>query len=163
MNEIWKQLEDYPDYEVSNLGRIKSNKRKNPIIIKQVKDSTGYYAVHLWNNNKNVHKRVHTLVLEGFVGKRFDGMDASHLDNNKENNNLINLIWESHEKNTQRREGIKLNIETASEIRVLLKRGFTIPIISDIYGICERQIYDIKNNKAWRAPCGKRIKYVEVE
>lgn len=26
--EIWKTIQDFPDYEISNLGRVKSHKRK---------------------------------------------------------------------------------------------------------------------------------------
>lgn len=34
MNEIWKVIEDYEDYEVSNLGRIKKEILK--LLLKQV-------------------------------------------------------------------------------------------------------------------------------
>lgn len=28
MKEIWKKIENYEDYEISNLGNVKSSKRK---------------------------------------------------------------------------------------------------------------------------------------
>lgn len=34
-NEIWKQIEEFPDYEVSSLGRIKSLKYGKEKILKQ--------------------------------------------------------------------------------------------------------------------------------
>ena len=33
MNEVWKQIKDYPEYYVSNKGRIKSLKTYKPKII----------------------------------------------------------------------------------------------------------------------------------
>ena len=31
-NEIWKDIEGYPDYQVSNLGRVKSLSRKHKVL-----------------------------------------------------------------------------------------------------------------------------------
>ena len=31
-NEIWKGIEGYPDYQVSNLGRVKSLSRKHKVL-----------------------------------------------------------------------------------------------------------------------------------
>ena len=33
--EQWKQIQDYPDYEVSTEGRVRSNKRKETLILQQ--------------------------------------------------------------------------------------------------------------------------------
>ena len=43
--EEWKQVFDFPDYEISNLGRVRSNKRKTPIILKQSYYYNGYTFV----------------------------------------------------------------------------------------------------------------------
>lgn len=47
--EIWKRIETYSDYEVSNKGRVKSYKRKTPFILRPAQYSNGYLFVHLSN------------------------------------------------------------------------------------------------------------------
>ncbi len=36
-NEIWKVIKEYPDYQVSNLGRVKSFKNNCGIGVKNIK------------------------------------------------------------------------------------------------------------------------------
>ena len=51
MKEIWKSIKGYEGlYEVSNFGKIKSLKKK--IILKQFKNTNGYFRVKLWKNKK---------------------------------------------------------------------------------------------------------------
>ncbi len=61
--EQWKQIQDYPDYEISTEGRIRSNKRKKTIILQPAQYSNGYLFVIL----SGIHGRhsclVHRLVL----------------------------------------------------------------------------------------------------
>ena len=45
--EQWKQIQDYPDYEVSTEGRVRSNKRKETIILQPAQYSNGYLFVNL--------------------------------------------------------------------------------------------------------------------
>ena len=46
--EQWKQIENYPAYEVSTEGRIRSMKSGAPVILNQ-SDSRGYRRVVLYN------------------------------------------------------------------------------------------------------------------
>jgi len=50
--EIWKPIEGYEDYSVSNFGRIKSFKgiTNSERILKQTKDDFGYFRVGLYIN-----------------------------------------------------------------------------------------------------------------
>ena len=50
MDEIWKQIKDYPKYEVSNLGRIISYNNKNPRLLNG-SIRCGYKVVDLWNED----------------------------------------------------------------------------------------------------------------
>ena len=51
-NEIWKYIENFPQYQVSNLGRILSLKNpKNPKILKGQITKKGYHQVHLRDLN----------------------------------------------------------------------------------------------------------------
>lgn len=101
--ELWKQIEEYPNYEVSNLGRVKSKsrqvKRKNDrnYIIKEKilkqEISSGYYRVGLFANNQITHKFVHRLMAQTFIPNPNNFPEINHKDENKLNNNINNLEW----------------------------------------------------------------------
>ncbi len=46
-NEIWREVQDYPQYFVSNLGRIKSTKRGKPHLLTAFVNNKGYPRVAL--------------------------------------------------------------------------------------------------------------------
>ena len=95
--EKWKRFKN-TKYLVSNKGRVKSLKRKKPLILKQQKNRTGYLYVDLYYENKKKRWTVHRLVMHGWKG-------ASNLivlhdpDPNKENCKLNNLKYGTHTEN----------------------------------------------------------------
>lgn len=94
MIEIWKNIEGYnEDYQVSDLGRIKSFKRyKSGEILKQNKNGTGYLVISLCENGKYKSKRIHTLLFETFNGCKLKLNEViHHINENPLNNNLDNL------------------------------------------------------------------------
>lgn len=68
MKEIWKEISNFLDYEVSNLGRVKSKKRivttkqnkkysvKEKILKPQINNKTGYMQYTLIKNKKKDYK-----------------------------------------------------------------------------------------------------------
>lgn len=102
--EQWKTIKDYPMYEVSTEGRVRSNNNpKNPKLLKQGTNIGGYKTVALVkekNSGKSYTKQVHRLVAEAFIpnleGKPF----IDHIDTNPENNNVTNLRWCTTEENS---------------------------------------------------------------
>ena len=101
-NEQWKPVEGYEDYEVSNWGRVKSlNYRRTgrEKVMSPGKDKDGYLQVHLWKNGVAKPFKIHRLVYEMFAGEIPDGLEVSHLDDNKENCRLENLEACSHKAN----------------------------------------------------------------
>lgn len=97
MEEVWKDIEDYPNYQVSNFGQV-----KNKLTCKTLRPGlggVGYLTVSLYKNHKAITKNVHELVANAFLGKRPDGMTINHKDGNKVNNKLSNLEIVSYSKN----------------------------------------------------------------
>jgi len=91
-NEIWKIIQDFNDYRVSNLGRVKSLKYKKERILKQGIDSKGYFQVILCKNKKQKTKRVHILVYETFYNDKLKLNECiHHKDDIKLNNYYENL------------------------------------------------------------------------
>ena len=75
MEEIWKDIKDYPNYMVSSMGRVKSlgnDKTRKEKILKPVKNNYGYLNVVLHNNGKRKMITIHRLVAEAFI-ENLDG------------------------------------------------------------------------------------------
>lgn len=120
--EIWKTIEGFEDYQVSNFGRVKSLSRKvrtlngfrliKERILKNLSDSSGYYTVYLCKNGKNKMYRVHQLVAIAFLNHKPCGykLVINHKDFNKRNNNVENI-----EIVSQRENANKKHIESSSK------------------------------------------------
>lgn len=93
MKEIWKKIEEYNDYQVSNLGRVKSLKNKKEKVLKPSKNSSGYLQVVLSKNGKVKSHFIHKLVAKAFVDNKNKYIEVNHIDENKTNNFYSNLEW----------------------------------------------------------------------
>lgn len=99
--EIWKDIIGYEGlYMVSNYGRVKSLERINNYgrivkekILKTRIDSKGHLRVGLSKNGKVIDYSVHRLVAMHFIPNPECKTDVHHIDHNKLNNNVDNLVW----------------------------------------------------------------------
>lgn len=91
MKTIWKNIEDFENYEINNYGviRIKKNKK----ILKYQIDKDGYYVINLYKNSKYKHFRVSRLVAIAFIPNPNNFPVVNHKDENKQNNCVSNLEW----------------------------------------------------------------------
>lgn len=96
MIEEWKSIKDIPNYDVSNLGRIRNNKTERILKPKLIR---GYESVCLRKYNKNIHKRVNRLVAEAFIPNPLNKPLVNHIDYNPQNNNVNNLEWVTNSEN----------------------------------------------------------------
>lgn len=166
MKEEWKTIKDYPDYEVSNMGRVKSHKFKKERILKQTRNSAGYYHVCLYGDHKSRYINVHVLVVDTFIRPRKDGEVVMHRDHNKQNNRLENLQigtpkenraasvevghYSNHEKARGEQHGkSKLTDEQVREI-LALKGTATYQEIADMYGVALSTVSNILSRKIWK-------------
>ena len=94
MEEVWKPIEGTDGgYEVSNLGRVMSKMQRNPRIMPQTIQRSGYHYVMLHVNNKPTCRRVHRLVAQAFLPNPANMKEVNHKDGNKDNNRADNLEW----------------------------------------------------------------------
>jgi hypothetical protein len=90
--EIWKQITDFPNYEVSSKGQVKSKYMNK--IMKQQKTYAGYLNISLLRSDrKNVSCKVHRLVAKEFIDNPENKPTVDHIDKNKQNNCISNLRW----------------------------------------------------------------------
>ena len=95
---IWKQSLRYPKYEGSPEGLIRNGKTK--LILKPRVSNSGYLTVNLYDENgKNHTVLVHRFVAEIFIPNPNNFPQINHLDENKLNNNILNLAWVTSQEN----------------------------------------------------------------
>ena len=161
MIETWLTVVGYPDYEVSNLGRVQSYKqwrgRPTPRLLTSSIGNCGYPVVTIENRPS---RRVHVLVLEAFVGPRPAGHVARHLDGDRSNSRLDNLAWGTYAQNEadklshgtgnqgRRHPQSKLTNEEVAAIRSA--EGCTQRALSVRYNISQSQVCQIRRYRAWR-------------
>lgn len=99
MEKIWKEIENYPDYLISNYGEVFSKKRN--LTLKYRKNDRGYFSIVLYNKGEFKSFRVHRLVLSIFDNKDYSSykLECNHIDEDKNNNRLDNLNWLSRKEN----------------------------------------------------------------
>lgn len=100
-NEIWKQIINYENYEVSNTGKIRNSKTQRILLPYLV---NGYECIKLCKEDKRKHFRVHRLVAYAFITNTDENKTTiDHIDNNRRNNNMLNLRYATPSENNSNR------------------------------------------------------------
>ena len=98
-----EQIENYEGlYEIHLNGpdnqpavwSVRSNKYLKPCA-----DRDGYHYVNLCNDNVQKHHRIHRLVAMNFINNPNDHTQVDHIDGNRQNNQIQNLRWVTHQQN----------------------------------------------------------------
>lgn len=105
MEEIYIKVKGYQDYEVSNLGNVRSLKNNKIKILSQGTHSNGYNHVTLSNNGIIKTFKVHRLVCISFSeNSNFKtNLVVNHIDFNKQNNRVDNLELVSCRENSNKK------------------------------------------------------------
>ena len=95
-DEQWKPVNGFENYEISNLGRVKSlnyNHTGVEKILKSQKDRKGYLAVSLCRDGKVKKLFVHRLVATAFLPNPEGLPEVNHRNEDKTNNCVSNIEW----------------------------------------------------------------------
>ena len=99
--EIWKDIAGYEGYyRVSNHGNVYSIRSKK-VLSKYLVGKRGYHAVSLTIDGCRQMSRVHRLVAIAFLPNRYNLPEVHHIDENKLNNRLDNLMWVTTQQNCE--------------------------------------------------------------
>ena len=124
--EIWKTIENYEKYQVSNYGRIRSKTTKNiqrmqHVKTKEVIETTvehkgrilkgvlrrGYYYITLYNKYNRPNGKtfkISRLVAEYFIPNPENKLLVHHKNGNKLNNNSYNLEWVTDKEHAKKHD-----------------------------------------------------------
>ncbi|WP_172188879.1 NUMOD4 domain-containing protein [Lentilactobacillus kribbianus] len=165
--EVWKSINSM--YQVSNMGRIRSNRRVFDYSNNSYTDwkllipgnnGKGYLYVH--GDNQNRLGYVHRLVAEAFIENPKGLKEINHKDGDKSNNKSENLEWTDRKGNITHayKKGLigsgvkhwdsKLNIDDIQNIFHLSFKGITQREISKEIGVSQNTISDVLRGRYYK-------------
>ena len=131
-------------YQINQYGVIKSLSRlKGSIvckerILKPDENNCGYLRVTLCKDDKKKRVFVHRLVYETFVGPIGEGMQIHHINEDKKDNRIQNLMVSTPKENSHfssKKSGFKLRLGDVKRIR---KANMSVSEVCDRFGISPR-------------------------
>lgn len=159
-----KSIIEFPGYFIDKQGNVYSEvKRHNqPPKLRRLSPflQNGYSAVQLVKNNRRHKKYIHSLLLETFIGPCPPGYQCRHLDSDRKNNDISNLLWGTVKENQVDRinngtsnRGMnhpnrKLNSDKIIKIRQLLPIK-TQKEIAKEFGVAASTIGSIAQGRRW--------------
>lgn len=169
MSEVWKTIPGYSeDYEVSDLGRVRSyrahggkRRKEVPHLLTVKPNLHGYLMVGLQVAKKQRHVNVHTLVAAAFIGPRPDGYEVAHFDGDRSNGRLENLRYATRLENAadKTRHGTmarheangraKLTVAQVAQIRDRYGAGEFQASLAEAFGISQSQVSNIVRGAHW--------------
>ena len=93
--EIWKKIDGFETYSVSNMGRVR-NDGTGKVLKPQIE--RGYQRVHLYPGGRWM--RVHRLVALTFIPNPDNLLQINHINEDKTDNRVENLEWCTAQYNT---------------------------------------------------------------
>jgi hypothetical protein len=166
LNEIWKDIENWPYHQVSNLGRVRvlpGGKVRNRTIVRTELRILNTKGGYLQVARLKKHIYVHTLVLNAFAGPCPSRHECRHLNGNPSDNRWPeNLVWDTHKRNLQdcvahgtatigeRHGSCKLTESDISNIRAQPQRYGINTELAIRYKVSRVQILRIRRGLRWK-------------
>ena len=103
MEETYKQIDDFPNYSVSNKGQIKNNSSGK--LLTCCKNLHGYLCVSLRKDGKTYNVKVHRCVASAFIPNNESKRCIDHINRDKTDNCVSNLRWATDTENQRNKLG----------------------------------------------------------
>jgi hypothetical protein len=110
---MWKTIEGFDNYEVSDAGEVRNTKYNRLLTPSQ--GAGGYLRVNLRKDKKSHQQYVHRLVASAFL--EGEG-EVNHLNGNRADNRVENLEWTSHQQNIQHAHTVLNRTPSRGRVRI---------------------------------------------
>lgn len=160
--EVWADLQSYPGYSVSNIGRIRNDKRDKVLSI--VRTESGHGFVGLTYNGSQVKRAVSKLVAEAFVPNSRPRQFTTpiHLDGDVRNCYADNLLWRPRWFAQKFTTQFRLDLPHTHAVRELETRqvfdDLWPPVMT--YGLLYMEIISAIHNRTWVFPTQQFFEWV---
>lgn len=151
--ENWKRIEGFDQYEVSDLGRVRSIDGN---VLKGSPTKKGYIAVRLYRGSRTDFKdrTVHKLVASAFLPNPKNLPQVDHLNTIKSDNVATNLEWvtnltnmkRSWERGTHRPTRGNTKLTDAQRIAIRSASG-TQRELAAHFGVSQGTIFNVRNSR----------------
>ena len=95
--EIWKDIEGFDNYQISNLCRVKNVKFNR--FVKPLLGKHGYVCVNLYKDGKLKHLLLHRLLALAFIPNPENKPCIDHINTDRTDNRIENLRWATQKEN----------------------------------------------------------------
>jgi calcineurin-like phosphoesterase family protein len=152
---MWKEIEGFPDYKINYYGHIKSFKRyPDGKRVAPYTDKDGYFCNSLRVNDGSKAIKIHRAVAMAFLPNPNNLPQVNHKNGLKFDNSVDNLEWVNNITNQQHAwdndlKTIKLTTEDVNDIKIRIARGESNLSISGIYDVDPSSISNIRTGKTW--------------
>jgi hypothetical protein len=163
----WRALTDFPDYEVSDDGQVRSWKPlrnfaprpTEPRLLKSKIDKDGYVIFTLYVEGNRRDIGAHILVALAFVGPKPVDQEVRHLDGSKNRNVPDNLCWGTRKENAEDRavhgtqvRGEEINTAVLSEadVAVIKSSRGGLRAIGEKFGVSPSAVWQIREGRTWK-------------
>jgi len=165
----WRAIAGFPGYEVSSGGEVRSYYLpghrilgEEPRILLPAIKRHGYQEVTLCDGHRHTSHRVHVLVLEAFRERRPSNKVARHLNGNRINNHLTNLVWGTHDDNERdklkhgtlyrgsRHPRAKITESDVLKMKALRTQGMLLKDIGARFDVSPDCVSSIMHGRTWQ-------------
>lgn len=129
-NEIWLQITEFPDYEVSNKGRVRDLRRGGKILDHRIKDGSINVALRASKNFFRC-RRLAKLVWSAFVDPKVPyGAQFEYKNGDKSDCSIENLIRKNHGRKTVYELPVGFMDQLKDLVRTIESQNFIIDVVT---------------------------------
>ena len=97
INEEWRSISGFANYQVSNIGRVRNVKSER--IMKPRIENSGYHRIGLCKDDERKFLNIHRLVAQEFIENPDGKHLVDHINHDVSDNTMLNLRWASKSEN----------------------------------------------------------------
>ena len=99
INEEWRSVDGFINYQVSNIGRVRN--ANTGLILKPRDNGNGYFQVYLYREGRGFNRPVHKLVANEFIVDPDNKKCVDHISGDRTENKVTNSRFATHSDNSR--------------------------------------------------------------